>query len=143
MIVTGDVANIIYKDCQAFGIPDVRKKPNIVPDDDKAGTGLTAERIVIIAKQQETGTYWKKGFVEVNICVPDNKSGTAKTTRLGALERQAAQLFKEGSEVVGSYDGTYYMYSISSINGCEEDKSLKCHFVNVRLLFEVLNTIEL
>ena len=40
--------------------------------------------------------------------------------------------------ITGRYDGTTYHYSIESI-GIEEDTSLKCHYVNVRILFEVLN----
>lgn len=40
--------------------------------------------------------------------------------------------------VTGRYDGTTYHYSIDTI-GTEEDTALKCHYVNVRILFEVLN----
>lgn len=40
--------------------------------------------------------------------------------------------------VTGRYDGTTYHYYIDTI-GTEEDTALKCHYVNVRILFEVLN----
>ena len=91
--------------------------------------------IVIHSKKQQPGTYWKKSFVEVNLCVPDLKKGEANTIRLNELEKEAQELF---DGVTGHYDGVSYFYSIDSI-GTEEDTDLKCHYVNVRLLFEVLN----
>ena len=38
----------------------------------------------------------------------------------------------------GSYNGSFYRYSIYNI-GTEADTALKCHYVNVSVLFEVLN----
>ena len=66
MIVTTDIANILYRDCKAFGI-EVYQSGNI-PDEDKE---LSSERVIIRTKTQSPETYWKKGFVEVNLCVPD------------------------------------------------------------------------
>lgn len=86
-------------------------------------------------KKQQPEKYWKKSFAEVNLCVPDLSENEANTIRLNELERQANKLF---DDVVSSYDGTTYRYSIESI-GTEADTALKCHFVNVRILFEVLN----
>lgn len=127
MIVSSDIANILYLDCKAFDIA-------IVPDGETLVGEITAERIVIHAKKQSPGTYWKKGFVEVNLCVPDLKNNSANSIRLGELERQAQIL----DDVIGSYDGTSYYYGIDSI-GREQDTNLKCHYVNVRILFKVLN----
>lgn len=128
MIVTTDIANILYRDCQSFGI-------SIVPHGKKLTGSMKSERIVIHAKKQQPETYWKKSFVEVNLCVPDLKEGEANTIRLNELEKQAQEQF---DDVTGRYDGTVYRYSIESI-GTEEDTALKCHYVNVRILFEVLN----
>ena len=64
MIVTTDIGNILYRDCKAFGI-EVYQKGNI-PDGE-----ITTERVIIWTKEQSQETYWKKGFVEVNLCVPD------------------------------------------------------------------------
>lgn len=130
MIVTTDIANIIYKDCKALGI-------DIVPHGKKLTGAMKSERIVIHVKKQQPETYWKKSFVEVNICVPDLNEGEANTIRLNELEKQAQGLF---DGMTGRYDDTTYHYSIESI-GTEEDTSLKCHYVNVRILFEVLNVI--
>lgn len=128
MITTTDIANILYRDCQLFGI-------DIVPHGKKLTGPMKFERIVIHAKKQQPGTYWKKSFVEVNLCVPDLKEGEANSIRLNELEKQAQGLF---DDVTGRYDDTTYHYSIESI-GTEEDTALKCHYVNVRILFEVLN----
>ena len=87
MIVTTDIANILYRDCQPFEI-------DIVPNGKKLTGELKSE-----------------------------------------LEKQAQELF---DGVTGRYDGTTYHYSIDTI-GTEEDTALKCHYVNVRILFEVLN----
>ena len=128
MIVTTDIGNILYRDCKAFGI-------DLVPDGETLTGELKSERIVIHSKKQHPETYWKKSFVEVNLCVPDLKEGEANTIRLNELEKQAQGLF---DDVTGRYDSTTYHYSIESI-GIEEDTALKCHYVNVRILFEVLN----
>ena len=66
---------------------------------------------------------------------PNLSENEANTIRLNELERQANKLF---DDEVSIYDGTTYRYSIESI-GTEADTALKCHYVNVRILFEVLN----
>ena len=129
MIVTTDIANILYKDCKAFGI-EVYQAGNI-PDEHKE---LSSERVIIRTQSQSPETYWKKGFVEVNLCVPD-MDGDANLIRLQELERKAQEVL---DEVVGEYDGSNYYYLIDSI-GTEADTELRCHYVNVRILFQVLN----
>lgn len=129
MIVTTDIANILYKDCKAFGM-EVYQSGNI-PDEDKE---LSSERVIIIAKSQSPEAIWKKGFVEVNLCVPD-MDGKANLIRLQELERKAQEVL---GDVVGEFDGSSYYYLIDQI-GTEADTALKCHYVNVRLLFQVLN----
>ena len=129
MIVTIDIENILYRDCKAFGI-EVYQSGNI-PDEDKE---LSSERVIIRTKTQSPETYWKKGFVEVNLCVPD-LGGKANLIRLQELERKVQEVL---DDVVGEYDGARYYYSNDSI-GTEADTALKCHYVNVRILFQVLN----
>lgn len=129
MIVTTDIANILYKDCKAFGM-EVYQSGNI-PDEDKE---LSSERVIIIAKSQSPEAIWKKGFVEVNLCVPDME-GKANLIRLQELERKAQGVL---DDIVGEFDGSSYYYSIDQI-GTEADTALKCHYVNVKLLFQVLN----
>lgn len=127
MITSTDIANILYRDCGAFGLP-------IVPDGETLVGELEGERITIHSKSQQPDTYWRKSYVEVNLCVPDLKDA-ADSIRLNELQREAHELL---DWVAGIHDGTAYRYAIYSC-GVEEDGTLKCHYVNVRLLFQVLN----
>lgn len=129
MITTSDIADIIYKRCSAFEMEVYRKGyiPNGV---------VSYERVVIIPKEQGKGVYWKKSFVEINICVPDLEEGVANIARLQQLERKAERVF---ASKANGFNESYYRYEIESISGINRDDSMKCHYVNVRLLFEVLN----
>lgn len=128
MIVTTDIADILYRDCKALGI-------GIVPFGKTLTGELTEERITIHVKGQTPEKIWEKCFVEVNLCVPDLGVNIANAIRLNKLERTAKKKFKS---VTGTFDGTRYLYEVDTIN-IEADTALKCHFVNVRLLFNVLN----
>ena len=99
MIVTTDIANIIFKDCKAFGISEMYQRGNIPEGEVKT------ERIVIYPKAHQTDAYWEKGYVEVNLCVPVTKTGKANLIRLNELERNAREMFKDG--IVGQYDGSW------------------------------------
>ena len=125
MITTSDIVDILYGVCAPFGVEVFRK--GYIPE----GV-VSKERIVILPKDQTTETYWRKCFVEVNICVPNIGEGIANLGRLQELERQARRVFVGAA---GEHDDSYYSYSISSISGVNKDDSLKCHYVNVRLLF--------
>lgn len=127
MITQGDIYKILYRDCEVFEFP--RYSRDNVPDGK-----VTRERIVIIPKQGSPDTYWEKCYVEVNFCVPDKK-GKTDEIRLDELERLAVARLKKG---IGVWDGTRYRYSKES-SGREADVELGCHYVNVRLLFEILN----
>lgn len=128
MIVTTDIADILYRDCKAFGI-------DIVPFGKTLTGELKGERITIHVKGQTPSKYWEKCFCDVNLCVPDLGLGIANTLRLKELERKAKELFKS---VTGEFDGTRYNYEIDTIH-IEADTALKCHFVNCRILFNALN----
>ena len=128
MIVTTDIADILYRDCKAFGI-------GIVPFGKTLTGELKKERITIHVKGQTPSKYWEKCFCDVNLCVPDLGMNIANTLRLKELERTAKKLFKS---VTDEFDGTRYNYVVDTIH-IEADTALKCHFVNCRLLFNVLN----
>lgn len=128
MIVTTDIADILYRDCKDFGI-------EIVPFGKTLTGEITEERITIHVKGQTPEKIWEKCFVEVNLCVPDLGVNIAHTLRLKALERAAKKKFKS---VTGTFDGTRYLYEADTIS-IEADTALKCHFVNCRILFNVLN----
>jgi hypothetical protein len=128
MIASTDIANILYRDCKVFGI-------EIVPFGKTLTGELKGERITIHVKKPETEKYWEKCFVEVNLCVPNLRKGEANTVRLNELERIAKRKFKPNT--VDKYDGSTYLYSGNT--SIEADASLKCHFVNCKILFNVLN----
>ena len=128
MIVTTDIADILYRDCKAFGI-------DIVPFGKTLTGELKDERITIHVKGQTPSKYWEKCFCDVNLCVPDLGVKIANTLRLKELERKAKGLFKS---VTGEFDGTRYNYEIDTIH-IEADTALKCHFINCRILFNALN----
>lgn len=128
MIVTTDIADILYRDCKAFGI-------EIVPFGKTITGELKDERITIHVKGQTPSKYWEKCFCDVNLCVPDLGVKIANTLRLKDLERKAKGLFKS---VTGEFDGTRYNYEIDTIH-IEADTALKCHFINCRILFNALN----
>ena len=132
MITTSDIADILYKDFSSFGMQIFRR--GYIPE----GV-VKKERVVILPKDQSPEDYWKKSFVEVNICVPDLKEGVANISRLQEIERQAV---RDYSSRVGEFNESHYAYGIESISGLNRDKDMKCHYVNVRLLFEVLNVNE-
>ena len=55
---------------------------------------------------------------------------------LNELERFANKWI--GNNPVGEFDGSKYRISKSSL-GIEKDEALKCSYVNIKLLFEILN----
>lgn len=128
MIVTTDIADILYRDCKVFGI-------DIVPFGKTINGELKDERITIHVKGQTPSKYWEKCFCDVNLCVPDLGINIANTLRLKELERKAKEIFKS---VTGEFDGTRYNYGVDTIH-IEADTALKCHFVNCRILFNALN----
>ena len=128
MIVTTDIADILYRDYKDFGIM-------IVPFGKTLTGELKDERITIHVKGQTPEKIWEKCFCEVNLCVPDLGGNIANTLRLKELERTAKKLFRS---VTGEFDGTRYHYEVDTIH-IEADTALKCHFVNCRILFNVLN----
>ena len=129
MIVTTDIQTILYRKAQELGIKNVYKDGTIPEGDVKS------ERVIIIANSIEPGTYWRVGFVHVNICVPNSdRKGEALLKRLNELERLAVQTLHD----TGKFDGTTYTYEVDTTR-IEEDRDLKCYYVNARILFEVLN----
>lgn len=128
MIISGDISNIIYVDFKPLGFKQFKK--GAIKDGK-----ITDERLIIITSELSIGSNtWKQCIVTVNICVPDYK-GEANLTRLTQIERMFGGLRK-----ADKYDGTNYRYKTIS-TGQEYDESLKCHYVNVKILFEVINVI--
>lgn len=130
MITTTDIANILYKHCQCFGL-EVYQDGNIAK-----GEVEPQGRIVIHVKEQSEERIWKKCFVEVNLLTPDTSQGHADLIRLNELERQAVANLS-GAGVQG---GTIYKFGLSSVSILAA-KEQRAHYVNARVLFKVINTI--
>lgn len=126
MITSSNVADILFRDCAGFNISRYRK------GNEKIDPSI--ERVVIRPQRQQHGDVWRKGFVEVNLCVPDIK-GESNTSRLDELEKLAWQLLDTGD--VNQYDGTTYTYRIHSTESEIADAETRSHYVNVKLLFQV------
>ena len=131
MITTTDAANILYKDSAIFGMP--------VFQDGNVPTGFVDEkgRVVIHSKEHSLHTIWKKGFLEVNLFVADTQHGNSDLIRLNELERMAIKSFHG----TGEYDGTTYKYVVQSTRPLE-NKDLKAHYINVKVFFKAMNTME-
>lgn len=131
MITSTDAANILYKASKDFGMP-VYQAGNI-PSGKVGGDG----RVVIHAKGHTPETIWKKGFIEVNLFAKDTPEGNADLIRLNELERMATKLLKG----MGWHDGTAYVFSVFSTSTME-NTDLKAHYINTKVLFKALNTME-
>lgn len=131
MITTTDTANILYGICQVFGMP-VFQEGNI----DKGKIGSDG-RVVIHVKEQTSESTWKKGFAEINLIVPDLRDGVANLIKLNELERRAHTVLN----VVGRHDGITYKSTVAS-TVIMESESFDAHFVNVKVLFRVMNVME-
>lgn len=126
MIGNKDIEKILIRD-----LSDLIGVENIFVSDDMPEGLIESERIVIISKPLSIAKIFNKSFTEVNWCVPD-RGGYPDHERLGEVSRHLLDLSS-----VGEYDGTAYRYEVSSIGVVAGE--LKCHYVNARLLFEILN----
>lgn len=130
MIVTGDIYKILFEQVKDFGIKDVYDSWNPIKSE------LKNEAVVIVTSTPiEPDTYWERAYSHVNICVPDYL-GETNTQRLNELERSANRWIWD--DIVGEYDGSAYLISKDRL-GTERDDALKCSYVNLVLLFEILN----
>lgn len=131
MITTTDVANILYSDCISLRMP--------VFQSGNAPSGYVGEdgRIVIHAKAFSSEKIWKKAFVEVNLFASDTPGGNADLIKLNHLERTAISHLENS----GTFDGTPYSYTVTSTSMLTNEE-LKAHYVNAKVLFKALNTME-
>ena len=131
MITTFDIADILYLRLSEIADADIARE-GYVPFG-----AVEAERGVVHSRPLTKGTYWAEGLQEVNYLVPDTYDGYANLARLGELERM---LFRNLSGN-GEYDGTYYVFEPTQTQILSHDE-LKAHYVNVKVLFRALNTME-
>ena len=130
MIVSSDIYKILFDKLKDFGIKDVYDGWNPIQ------SKLKHEAIVIVTSTPvEPDMYWERAYAHVNICVP-HYLGSTNTTRLNELERMAEAFIRK--PIVGKFDGDTYRMAKDSL-GIERDDALKCSYVNLVLLVEILN----
>lgn len=149
MIGTLDISNILYRDIKEFVYVYDIHPHGADPDADMPG-GLSSigiagppARINIHVGRLQTGAHWSKAFVEVHFVTPDPVKGEAAGVFLNNWE---LLLRKNLDHRTGVYEDqrkfskTRYRYRVDSI-GMEADPDQGTHYINVRILFEVLNVI--
>ena len=128
---TKEIEEVMIRACADLGIVGIG---SIYVSDDFP-EGPADERIVIHVKPSQRGTWFYKGFVEVNAVVPD-VSGRADHERLEAVEKTVVDAFRY--DVCGTFGNETYRYGLYSTEVLREPEA-KFHFVNARLTFEILN----
>lgn len=128
-ITTADIRRIMYGILSSWGLP-IHYKEDLPMGE------ITDERIIIVTSGEGYGKIWTTCIVTISICVPDPTPNDANLTKLDVYEKQSIKMFKDG--MVGDYKGDNYVISLQK-NGIEEDRQMKCHYVNLKLSFEVLN----
>lgn len=117
--------------CSELGI--VPLSQIYLPDDFPEGP--VDNCIVIHVKEQARGAIFYKGFVEVNVVIPDNND-RAEHALLEQVEKIMTDTFRY--DTVSEYEGETYRYGLNSIS-VNYEPSAHYHYVNTRLLLETLN----
>ncbi len=127
---TKDIEQVLITACAGLGI--VPLSSIFVSDDFPDGAG---ERIVIHVKEPTRNPIFYTGFAEVNAVIPDD-NGRARHERLQEVENILAEAFRY--DTVTEFNGETYRYGLHSI-GTKPEPDAKYHYVNARLLIEILN----
>ena len=125
-----DIEIVMIEACEALKLVPMSRI--YLPDDYPEGTDV---RIVIHVKNQQRGDIFYKGFVEVNVVVPDIE-GRADHESLTEAENVLLDAFRY--DTVREYKGETYRYGLYSHEILWE-KDAQYHYVNARLTFETLN----
>lgn len=119
------------------GIAETLGLTNVVfPEEIPLGE-ISEERTVIATSKESMGKIWASCIVTMSVLVPDVGSGIANLSRIHSLEQSLLPEFREG--MVGSRTGNDYSVTLQDIS-VEADAKLRCHYVCIKLMFEILNT---
>jgi len=145
MISTYDIQKILYTDCKGIDFNSIfansaygGKSIPVYHGFNTPKGAVTTPRVTLHIKEGVGGTYWNKRYVEVNLSIPDLEEDIADMHLLGKAENKILSHFKKPR--AGEIDGGSYEYSLES-NSQEQDSQLRCHFVHIRLQFQILNTL--
>lgn len=126
MVTTTTISEILFDKCD-WGVE--RYIANNMPFSE-----ITEERVVVITHEISPDTYWNHCYVDINWCIPDLVN-EADSIRLGEVERIMTSDISYGT---GYYENKPYKYKRVSVSQ-ERDEQMRCHYVNVRLMFHILN----
>lgn len=128
MITQETIGEILFDKC-AEAFADV---PIYLKGSEPIGE-IDTERVVIITRRIESGKYWNRSMCEINYCVP-NRANEKDGIRL----KEAQVMMKPLHSGCGICENERYRFKKMSV-GEEEDSDLRYHFVNLKVLFEILN----
>lgn len=94
---------------------------------------IDTERVVVITRRIESGKYWNRSMCEINYCVP-NRAEEKDGIRLKVAQTMLKPLYSG----CGTAEGERYRFKKMSV-GEEEERDLRYYFVNLKVLFEILN----
>lgn len=129
MITQSDLLEITYDMCRPFGVSEMYMG-GMFPEEP-----IQTERIVILAGRIIDGSRWDRSSVRVNWCVPDI-NGKPDLIRLKAVEGLLRETFSRGAGKVGSCTYKWRRESTETV----DTPSLKVHYANLTIKYELLNT---
>ncbi len=119
-----EIEEYFYDKCKDFGVP-VWLTGSFPWD------RVDEERIAIIVGHNQPSRYWNNCYVKINWLVPDI-CAEANKIRLKEIEGSLKSLHMDGG------DGFRYSLDRTSV---ESDRQLRCHYVNITLLFQHQNIL--
>lgn len=131
MLGTKEIELVMIRVCESLRLVPLSRI--YLPDDFPEGPAETS--IVIHVKKPTRGDIFYKGFVEVNVVIPDDND-RAEHELLTDAERVLEDAFKY--DTCGEFKGNTYRYGLHSISVLHKPES-HYHYVNAELTFESLN----
>lgn len=119
-----EIEEYFYDQCKDFGV-------EVWLTDSFPWDSIDDERIAIIVGHNQPSRYWNNCYVKINWLVPDINT-EANKIRLKEIESSMKVLHRGGG------DGFRYSLDRTSV---ENDSQLRCHYVNITLLFQSQNIL--
>lgn len=126
-----DIKIVMRGIAESFGMTNI-----VFPEELPLGE-ISEERTIIATSKESMGKIWASCIVTMSVLVPDVSNGIANLSRIRAIEQKLLPEFREG--VVGSTNGNDYSVTLQDIS-VEADVKLRCHYVCIKLMFDILNT---
>ncbi|MDR2791322.1 MAG: hypothetical protein LBB27_01070 [Tannerellaceae bacterium] len=111
-------------------VPDIKVETTVVfpTADDRT------EFIQILPKRSVDTKFFKKGFVEVNVYVPDKYENYPDSARLRTLQRLSWDALE--NYLLNDGQDTWWV-QMEGTPTLEKDDALHCHFSNTRVVYQL------